>query len=71
MFCAVTQVAAAGECSAQAEVSNTGLAVCKHEGAENEDLVSCHARIMLLCHVMEVAREYHHGQEAEWATNSN
>lgn len=37
-MCAVT-AAAAGECSAQAEVSDTGLAVCKHEGAKDEDLV--------------------------------
>ena len=28
-------------------------------------------KIMLLSYVMEVALKYHHGQEAEWATNSN
>jgi hypothetical protein len=38
MFCAITQAAAAGGCSAQAKVSNARLAVCKH-GVEDEDLV--------------------------------
>jgi hypothetical protein len=40
MFCAVTQAAAEGGYSAQAEVSNARLTVCKHEGAEDEDLVT-------------------------------
>jgi hypothetical protein len=43
MLCAVTQAAAAAaasECSAQAEISNAGLSVCKHEGAEDEDHVT-------------------------------
>lgn len=38
MLCAVAQAAAASECSAQAEVSNARLSVCKHEGAEDEGL---------------------------------
>ena len=39
MFCAITQAAVGGRCSAQAKVSNARLVVCKHEGAEDKDLV--------------------------------